>query len=319
MLLRRALFDFVTTNFPPPYVNQVQRMALGPADLIRAAIHSSGPWYGAFRAAARDPIFGVQQALSTLLPIRRLANGHASLVPPLASRPMSDRKHMHYRLGMALTRIAAERHLRVPFFSDLESLDPRHFVQFRKTGKRPDFVGIDLDSNWHVVESSAARKIVPSLHDYAKEQAKAIRSINGRAPRTYTSAITELEGNPIKVELRDPPAPEEGEEIQIDVDELVREHYRPIMQAFEESEREFTFVIERNEFVITPFGDGPFFVGLPPKLWQLLRSEKPATSVNEYLMLRGTGFREDTKLPEVEQFHSIGLDQSLVLLDYYRA
>ncbi|MEE4297339.1 MAG: hypothetical protein V2J20_12065 [Wenzhouxiangella sp.] len=129
------------------------------------------------------------------------------LDPAYASLDLSEKAAMSYWQGMIFCKIAAARHLDVPWLANVD--DMRSKGQLRTSGttkSRGDLVGRDRADAYHVIEAKGrSQRVEAGLIEHAKDQAAAISSINGSTPSTTSACISKLWKCPIEVLLDDPP------------------------------------------------------------------------------------------------------------------
>src|SRR5664279_925505 len=128
------------------------------------------------------------------------------LVPFLNERPdliinsnyagldLSDKILKSYHIGMGVSKIVAERILRIPYLQHVDSLIQQGTITLTTgTNERGDMVGLDRQRDWHVMEAKG-RTNAPSKADRikAKAQAQKISLISGIAPKSKSYCITHI-------------------------------------------------------------------------------------------------------------------------------
>lgn len=208
-----------------------------------------------------------------------------------------------YWLGMAFTKLAAERRLRIPWLCHVNRLiDQGVLTLVAGTNERGDLVGKDHNKEWHVLEAKGRSYNVSStLIHQAKFQATRITAINGRPPRSASACIVRLFNTPITVDLIDP----ERDNIDFDVllhimeTDFYNAYYGPLIRYLRlhttKSARVFDLDFEITQ--IETLGTG-IWIGLPKKI---LNNPTNAEAIAKVLYDRKVHKEED---PEI----SIGYD-----------
>ena len=146
----------------------------------------------------------------------------------------SEKGVLSYLLGMAMAKVMASRVLQVPWLSHARHLKDEDILHLRpaNTGMLPDLIGQDGTGAWHVIEAKARQKRAP-LGDRAhwKAQARVVRDINSVSAVSRSYCLT-LQDPMVRVELVDPEPGEEYIDLEVDVERLRQEYYRPYRELF---------------------------------------------------------------------------------------
>ena len=115
---------------------------------------------------------------------------------------VSDQKRIvSYNLGMAFAKYYAEKLLKIPNLTHLETLKKIGAVTFVKQSgksKEPDLVGMTSNGDWHVFEAKgmSSNKLATEVNK-AKNQARQISTIHGQNPATLSACATFFGSNRI--------------------------------------------------------------------------------------------------------------------------
>jgi hypothetical protein len=234
-------------------------------------------------------------------------NGNLVVSKLFHSLDASEKNTVSYRLGMGLTKFAAETKLKVPWLLHLDKLFNAGALTLQAgTLERGDLAGQDTNGAWHVLESTG-RSSPPSskLLTKAKNQVSRVLSINGQPPATRSASIVHLYRDPIRTEMVDPEERQDKEiKIEVAEKEYFPAYYALLLQLLDLSDA-VRLTVARNIFTVSPFdfGGAGFGIGLA----ETVRND-PASARNvcEALVSLNQRERDNEKV-------SIGLDGTIVL------
>ncbi|HRH94969.1 MAG TPA: hypothetical protein PLB55_03500, partial [Prosthecobacter sp.] len=171
----------------PDEEDQVKDMPVSRLALERAAI-----------AAGRDPQEKVsRQDVCAELAARVLALH--SVVDMSGPVPKPTRAFLEegatikgqksFLVGNTFCAHSALQELKIPWLLDVETLrihQPQMRIKTDENGRRPDFLGLDVDGEWHVFESKgrSSRPQPQEITDW-KQQARSIRQVNGKRVKLH--------------------------------------------------------------------------------------------------------------------------------------
>lgn len=148
------------------------------------------------------------RVLEGVLGIRLLSSnrGNLEISDVFKDMDQTEKATATHWLGMAFTKLAAERRLGIPWLNRVDSLIKKGVLTLAAgTNERGDLVGKDHNQDWHVLEAKGRSYNVSStLIEQAKRQAARIKYINGRQPCSASACIVRLFNTPITVGLIDP-------------------------------------------------------------------------------------------------------------------
>jgi len=168
---------------------------------------------------------------------------------------LSDKILKSYQIGMGVSKIVAERVLKIPYLQHVDSLVKQGTVALTTgTNERGDMVGLDKTRSWHVMEAKG-RTNEPSEADKkkAKAQAEKITSISGVSPATKSYCITHINEHFSEVLLNDPDdTPIKKVELEIKPDGFIKAYYDKILGGFYEQKEDvtLTFIDQKIDFVL---------------------------------------------------------------------
>jgi hypothetical protein len=161
----------------------------------------------------------------------------------------SEKRGATYQLGLTLTKAYARRYLGVRWLMHLDVYWNRLSPVLQPGLSRPDLVGVDAYGNWVVFESKG-RVSTPGTRARAKAKGQAGRviSVNGTTPALRASVFSYFRtirytGRGCLHLLSEDPPPEERPpsdrdapeplELQITIQELIKEYYKPLLPLME--------------------------------------------------------------------------------------
>ena len=216
-----------------------------------------------------------------------------------------------YWIGMAFTKLVAERILKVPWLAYVDPLIPKVItVKPKNTKLRPDLVGHTRNGEWHAMESKAITvppgKQRAFSYTKAERQLDAVHKINGKRPTTLSTCLTKLRNDKVRVTLRDPRpiSGPRGCDINIDEDGFLKEYYDPLIALVLSSP------VSEYELFGRPFKMAPFLHQDETLLFGIDAAvvEKPerAPALTSWI-------EELSGVELSSEFHSLGPDGTIVL------
>jgi hypothetical protein len=138
-----------------------------------------------------------------------------------------------FLIGNALCAHSALHELKIPWLLDVEQLKQYHggiSIGTSKSGRRPDYLGLDVDGNWHVFESKG-RSERPGPRDITgwKEQANSIQKVNGlKVQRHVVSAAYLNASGEWELLWVDPEGDEDDPEIEVSIGRFLQIYYHEL-------------------------------------------------------------------------------------------
>lgn len=150
---------------------------------------------------------------------------------------VSDHKRtVSYNLGMAFSKLYAEKVFEIPSLVHVEFLKKRDAVVLQRAqggarGREPDLIGADLHGNWHVFEAkgvSGSESQLPGKIVEAKDQLNQVLSIHAAQPETRSACATFLGTDRIVSYIVDPPSKVERK-IELSREKYLEAYYSPVL------------------------------------------------------------------------------------------
>jgi hypothetical protein len=218
-----------------------------------------------------------------------------------ASLDLSDKILKSYHIGMGVSKIVAERVLKIPYLQHVDSLVQQGVITLTAgTNERGDMVGLDKQRNWHVMEAKG-RTSVPSNADKlkAKTQAQRITSISGITPATKSYCITHINDTFSEIFLNDPDdKPVKPTELKIATNDFIKIYYDKIFKEIygQKNNMVLSFTELNIEFSLFRIDNknSSIYVGLENRILNDLR--KDTTSFTETLFAQSVIFDRFTEL-----------------------
>jgi hypothetical protein len=195
----------------------------------------------------------------------------------------SEKGAVTYFLGLALAKLAAERHCNVPWVLHLDvysratnpSLRTVRVVLAGAGRRRPYLIGQSSSGDWLVLEAKGRTGHVDNvLRLDAKEQTQLISTINDRPPTWRIASIASFRGGSLAVDLIDPADPRpEAVPLDLPPDDFLRTYYALILDLVRDG---VIIHIGREEraFITRFISDADLTVGLDIRLYTELTREE---------------------------------------------
>jgi CheY-like chemotaxis protein len=234
-------------------------------------------------------------------------NGNLVVSKLFHSLDSSEKNTVSYRLGMGLTKFAAETKLKVPWLVHLDRLFNSGTLTLQAGSlERGDLAGQDTNGAWHVLESKGrSSPPSPKLLTKSKNQVSRVLSINGQPPATRSASIVHLYRDPIRTEVVDPEG-QEGKQVKIEIveQEYFPAYYSLLLQLLDLSDVT-QVTIANSAFMVSrfDFGGVGFGIGLAESVRHEPANARRACAVFASMDQRE---RDNEKM-------SIGLDGTIVL------
>jgi len=263
------LFPIRCANFSTPYahLNGNTNVDVSILDVVRASMTVG---FGGGYSSPFAPSFWPFHFLHGFSPIIFLDMGPVELLvrEGYSELPKSARGYFSERLGMAFTKIAADKLLNVRWLAEVEFMERLGLLNFSSSSKeRPDLVGPDSTGAWHVFEAKGrltSRSIRGTLMK-AKRQAAAVSLINGVVPRLSVGAVLHTSTTGLMLDFDDPePTDRNGFSMQIEDNAFFRAYYGNLidmLSAYDSSKR-IIFEKEYDCLTVTSRGSMRISIGL---------------------------------------------------------
>jgi hypothetical protein len=208
----------------------------------------------------------------------------------------SEKGAVTYFLGLALAKLAAERHWDVPWVLHLDVYSrptgpygrPVNVVLQGAGRRRPDLIGQSPSGDWLVLEAKGRTGHVDDkLRRDSKEQTRLISTINGRSPKWRIASIGSFRGGALAVDLIDPADPvPDAVPLDLPHEDFLRTYYALTLGLV----RDGVIVIvgpHERAFITRSIPDADLTVGLDKRLYlELMRDEENADAHGLHERLR---------------------------------
>lgn len=178
--------------------------------------------------------YSVLEALWRLALVRAnlVQDANGVLMPSQAFMDLdrSEKGAVSYFLGMCFSKLFADRLFQVPWLLHLDvyrqRIDPAFALPLR-----PDFVGVDANRDWLVLESKGRSWQLPtSLMTTAKRQTRSLRRIGGVLPALRVAVGSYFTSAGVTARIWDPDDfAEDAMDLSIEPHVVAREYYRPLL------------------------------------------------------------------------------------------
>lgn len=268
-----AFIDVNATGFRNGYtwVNGITHEKLSNIDLCRAAITVGASDYLDLVAYGWRYL-GAQlfQSLSTGLFITTQRD-KIVISNAFKYKVQTEQATATYWLSMALTKLAYERRLNIPWLCHVDRLIDQGVLSLvQGTRERGDLAGKDRLNMWHVVEvKGRSGNISYTTIEKAKRQASRVADIDGQIPATASASIIKLFATPITIDLIDPEQnPDVKTSWDIDNSRYFSAYYQPFINRLLGNPSQFIRIRGINYSITNIENLGPnIWIGLPQSIF----------------------------------------------------
>lgn len=146
----------------------------------------------------------------------------------------SEKSAISYFLGLSFAKLVTHRLLSVPWLVHLDC-----FSDQMKGNNRPDLIGTNLSGEWCVFEAKGrTHTIDEKLIQKAKNQAQAIKKINGMDPYIQGISLTHFSPDKLRLYLEDSDETN-SDAVDLEIlggeDQFLESYYQPFMSLIENS------------------------------------------------------------------------------------
>lgn len=298
------------------HLNNIDKLRVSTLKLALAAM-----------TAGRSSPFNVQaisiprmiHLLSAIISSVKTNSGMLCIKPAYYRLETTEQAAISFILGNAVTKVCAEKLLNCPWLTHLKD---KQGVQLTGSGvvapskinlyntpkipERPDFIGTDMSGAYHVFESKGScSSYNKSEMQHAINQVSQVITINGTSPVTRVACYAEGSASEIIAHIIDPEASEDGFNVQLNKNEMIKYYYRFIgFQIWEDST---TVEIKRLKYKVLPFRGSNIYFGVLSDLFESIRENPSFDRVNHLLL--ELELREDDDNDSV----AIGLDGTILI------
>ncbi len=194
----------------------------------------------------------------------------------------SEKSAISYFLGLSFAKLVTHRLLSVPWLVHLDC-----FSDQMKGNNRPDLIGTNLSGEWCVFEAKGrTHTIDEKLIQKAKNQAQAIKKINGMDPYIQGISLTHFSPDKLRLYLEDSDETN-SDAVDLEIlggeDQFLESYYQPFMSLIENSTattRKTGVVRMRGrEINFVNLEEVDLDVGLDSQVQEILTSDSRAKNV----------------------------------------
>jgi hypothetical protein len=309
-----ALVEVNASRFKVPYswVNGKTYTNVSSLDIFRGAM-SVGASDNLDLLAYGWRYLGAQffQSLVTGLLVTSI-NGELITSSAFENKIQTEKATATYWLSMALTKLTAERRLRVPWLCHVDRLIKKGvLIQTPGTNERGDLAGRDSQYLWHIIEvKGRSLNISQDTIEQAKRQASKLTDVSGKLPATASASVVKLFRKPITIDLIDPePTPEMKISWDINDSRFFPAYYEPFVRRVNISSVKSTRIrgLQYSLAAIKEL-DQNLWVGLPKII-----IDNPQTAIDVASTLYENEQNQEINIsPDYGQRLSIGYDGILL-------
>lgn len=233
------------------------QMTCSMADLIRAAITVGKSAQDSTNISFTEKIFRLSSLLLTIEE-RNISSRNCFVASTIFnSLDPSEKGAMTFFLGMAITKLVAERYFNVQWLM--------HFDAYRESydaicsnGGKPDFLGVEntvsFAPQYHIFESKGRTGgLDKGALERGKEQTRYVQTISGTTPisRNVVQAYFQGDRKVLHGYLMDPTGADDGVDEKIDLKNVFKSYYKPFYDLInilgQEENKENNFLTKISE------------------------------------------------------------------------
>ncbi|NBA85537.1 hypothetical protein GVN16_07185 [Emticicia sp. CRIBPO] len=314
------MIDLEISNYNGKYthLNTERSQNVRPIDLARAMVQvGQGSWKDVFNLSK----FRIGELVCKAFAFSNLERGNLILQNRFNKLNQSEKTTISYYFGQGLTKLYSEKFLKIKWLFHVD--DYIDLIQFtnkglstskitvgktKKIANRPDLIGLERKNISHIFEAKGSSiKYDTSVMQHAINQVSQIKTYNGVSPETKTACYFDLSKKPIKGIIIDPENGDDGIDIQLDEELLIKRYYSFFLENRQYFSNSFRY--KNLEFLITPVGMPSIYFGFDKRLLDM--------NVADLLSEKGLYYNTDTYLQnysEDSEHVSLGLD-GIILVD----
>ena len=184
----------------------------------------------------------------------------------------SEKSAISYFLGLTMSKLFAEKLLKVPWLLHLDVYrDQLGVTAGVGVRQKPDLLGLSDANDWIVLESKGrANGLTAGLLQKGKTQTRMIRSIAGKRPRLRISAVTHFVKGNLHFDWLDPEdEAEDAIDLKTTLNDYLLLYYRLIYTTLSSHEAQ-----NNNGFRVYTFADLGISVGLLESIFQAYSQQR---------------------------------------------
>lgn len=191
----------------------------------------------------------------------------------------TEKGYVSYFLGLTTAKMLAGQYLRVPWLMHLDVYRD-YLLPLPPAGslskEKPDLVGRDLAGRWVVLEAKGrSGGLTPGLLEKAKDQTRNLSTVRGNAIDLRVALASYFKKDRLSVKWEDPVEPkEDAPQLDISVDQLLREYYRPFFLLFSQEQESDTLELNGRAYRTVRIADADLVIGINVPILEALREER---------------------------------------------
>ncbi len=249
---------------------------------------------GGYRSVFRLGFFRLAQLLCTILANVNDTNDNLRINRRYYDLEKSEKDSVSYLLGMAFTKVFAEKLLKIKWLRHLKNVpnvsiqrglnpNPPKITLYNNTkrARTPDLVGFDDIQGVHIFESKGSCSgFNTTFLQHAIDQVSQVSEINSIAPKTRVAFFSNCNTSGINVHIVDPTRLENGYNIEFDKSNPIRGYYDLFLNDFWRNAP--TRKILGQLYRVRQIGVPDLFFGINEKILEYLKTDIDYNTIVEW-------------------------------------
>jgi len=192
----------------------------------------------------------------------------------------SEKGAVSYFLGLAASKLFAERCLQVPWLLHLDVYRKQLQAVLKSGRSKPDLIGQDSNGNWVVIESKGrTNEFDAAALRKAKAQSRRVRSISGIAPTLRIGMQSYFESSQLCLWIDDPDEPDEDAVLDLPIPSktVIEEYYQPFRDWLDRAAHADRIVVQGQVYVLREEPTLDLAIGLAEKRYRRVAAETQAS------------------------------------------
>ncbi len=223
-------------------LNLVNKLDVTQIDLARAFITMGNKNWSTSLGMG---FFRISEMISKVFAYTEIIDGNLIMKDVFSRLNSSEKTSISYYMGQGLTKLYAEKYLKVKWLCHLDDYAPMtgfyangaaipkiSLGTSKKVASRPDYIGIEKANVVHILESKGrSSSYSKDVMQHAINQVSQVISYNGISPETRTACFFDISQKPIRGRIIDPDFDGRGIDFELDEVEVIKKYYSNIFES----------------------------------------------------------------------------------------
>jgi hypothetical protein len=192
-----------------------------------------------------------------------------TLSPAFKNLDSSEKGVVSFYLGMAMTKIYADKMLNIPWMMHISRYEVDWAVTYGANPNRPDLFGCNASGEWAVAEAKGRSRVTNRLVTKMQQQKSAVASIQGVVPTYRYGSATRFDRGRLALRVVDPPRRRRAQDVPLDPAAWLVDYYRPIVDMLEQTDAH-----QEGEAIVGTLPGTDVEVGVSETIAEVVRSSR---------------------------------------------